>query len=55
MAKLVFFSFSIYQNIFRCIVVHEALSYGGEEMTYRIQLYLISLLELAEIMIVKLG
>ena len=38
-----------------CIVVHNALSYGGEEMTYRIQLYLISLLELAEITIVKLG
>ena len=37
------------------IVVHNALSYGGEGMTYRIQLYLISLLELAEITIVKLG
>ena len=38
-----------------CIVVHNALSYGGKGTTYRIQLYLISLLELAEITKVKLG
>ena len=45
----------IQQMFVYCVVVHNALSYGGKGTTYRIQLYLISSLELAEITIVKLG